>query len=361
MAHEDRPRGRGAVRNVPGRFERHVNPAESADPPHEEEEAPRLETTLTPDHARSILATNDSPDVSFDRSINPYRGCEHGCTYCFARQTHAYLGLSPGLDFETRLFYKPEAAALLRRELAKPGYRCQPIAIGTNTDPYQPIERELRIMRSVLEVLSEHRHPVSIVTKSHGIVRDLDLLGPLAAERLASAFVSITTLDADLARAMEPRAASPKRRLDTIRALATAGVPVGVLVSPIVPGLTESELEAIVEAAAEAGAQTAGGMFLRLPHEVEQVFLDWLRATYPTRVDRVLSGLRELYGGKLYDATFGVRGVGRGPRAQLLERRVDLARRRFGLEGGRFELDTTKFRVPRASRAQPGLFDESEP
>ncbi len=366
MAHEDQgsrsapPRGRGAVRNVPGRFERHVDPTESADPPDEDDELPRLETTLTPDHARSILTTNDSPDLSFDRSINPYRGCEHGCTYCFARQTHAYLGLSPGLDFETRLFYKPDAAELLRRELARPAYRCETIAIGTNTDPYQPIERQLRIMRSILEVLAEHRHPVSIVTKSHGIVRDLDILGPLASERLAAAFVSITTLDPVLARSMEPRAASPQRRLETIRELAAAGVPVGVLVSPIVPGLTESEVEAIVEAAAGAGAATAGGMFLRLPHEVEQVFVDWLRATHPTRVEKVLAGLRELYGGRLYDSAFGMRGVGRGPRAELLQRRLDLARRRFGLSSARLELDTTRFRVPRAPSAQAGLFDEME-
>jgi len=360
MAHDEQIRGRGAVRNVPGRFERFHAP-DADDPPDPDfDDPPPLETTLTPDHARSILATNDSPDVPFDQSINPYRGCEHGCTYCFARATHAYLGLSPGLDFETRLFYKPEAAALLRAELGRPSYRCRPIALGANTDPYQPVERRLGLTRAILEVLAEHLHPLTVVTKSHLVVRDLDLLGRLARERLAVVYVSITTLDPTLARSMEPRAASPRRRLEALGELAAAGVPTGVLVSPVVPGLTESEVESILEAAAGAGARAAGCMLLRLPHEVEQVFVDWLRASYPTRVERVLTGLREAYGGRLYDARFGMRGVGRGPRAELLERRFEIAARRLGLSSERFDLDTTRFRVP-GRPAQPGLFDDEPP
>jgi len=367
MAHDEQGpplaplRGRGAVRNVPGRFEPyHVEPLDEPQGA-DVDDPPPLETTLTPDHARSILAANDSPDVPFDRSINPYRGCEHGCTYCFARATHSYLGLSPGLDFETRLFYKPEAAALLREELGRPSYRCQPVALGANTDPYQPVERRLGLTRAILEVLAEHLHPVTVVTKSHLVVRDLDLLGALARERLAAAYVSITTLDPALARLMEPRAASPARRLDVVRQLASAGVPTGVLVSPVVPGLTESEVESILEAAAEAGARAAGCMLLRLPHEVEQVFVDWLRASHPTRVERVLAGLREAYGGRLYDSRFGMRGVGRGPRAELLRRRFEIAARRLGFGSARFELDTTRFRVPGRRKAQPSLFDDEPP
>jgi DNA repair photolyase len=353
-------RGRGAVRNVPGRYDRHhVEPFDEDGPAGgPDDDPPPIPTTLTPDHARSILSSNDSPDVPFERSINPYRGCEHGCTYCFARATHAYLGLSPGLDFETRLFYKPDAAALLRRELARPGYRCTPVALGANTDPYQPAERRLGLTRTILEVLAEHLHPCLVVTKSRLVLRDLDLLAPLAAERLAAVYVSITTLDPDLARSMEPRAATPARRLATVRALADAGVPTGVLVSPVVPGLTEPEIERILSAAKDAGARSASFLLLRLPHEVEDVFVDWLRAYAPGRVDKVLGAVREMYGDRLYDSTFGVRGRGSGPRAELLRRRFDVASRRLGLASARIELDTSRFRVPPRAVRQRGLFED---
>ncbi len=352
-------RGRGALRNVPGRFDRfEVEPC-GDDPFVDPEDPPPIPTTLTPDHARSILSSNDSPDVPFERSINPYRGCEHGCTYCFARATHAYLGLSPGLDFETQLFYKPDAPALLRRELARPGYRPTPIALGANTDPYQPVERRLGLTRAILGVIAEHQHPVLVVTKSRLVLRDLDLLAPLAAARLAAVYISITTLDPDLARTMEPRAATPGRRLATIQSLAAAGVPTGVLVSPVVPALTESEMESILAAAAEVGAESAGYLLLRLPHEVEQVFVDWLGATFPDRAEKVLHALREMYGGRLYDSGFDVRGRGQGPRADLLRRRFEIAARRLRLGSTRLELDTTRFRVP-GEAVQPGLFDERE-
>ena len=351
-------KGRGAVSNVEGRFEkRRIDPIDEDRAPGEEDDAPpRLETTVIPEKTRTVLSRNDSPDISFDRSINPYKGCDHGCVYCFARPTHSYLGLSPGLDFETKIFSKPDAARLLREELRRPGYRCEVIALGANTDPYQPVERDLKITRGLLEVLREHRHPVGIITKSGLVLRDLDILAPMAKERLASVFVSITTLDRALARTMEPRAASPGRRLETLRALTGAGVPAGVLSSPMIPGLNDSELERILEAAAAAGARSAGYVVLRLPHELKQLFTEWLETHYPLKAKHVLSLVRETHGGKLYDSDFGTRMKGTGPYAELLRRRFETACRRFGLSRGPAPLDTTRFRVPPRAGDQLGLF-----
>jgi DNA repair photolyase len=353
-------KGRGAVGNREGRFEtRRIHPEDYGwDPGDDQDGPPPLPTTVTPEKTRTILSRNDSPDVPFDRSINPYKGCEHGCVYCFARPTHSYLGLSPGLDFETKIFSKPEAARLLREELRRPGYRCQVIALGANTDPYQPVERDLRITRAVLEVLWEHRHPVGIVTKSSLVLRDLDLLTPMARQNLAAVFVSITTLDGGLARTMEPRAAAPHRRLETIRALRDAGVPAGVLASPMIPGLNDKELEAILEAAAEAGARTAGYILLRLPNEVKEIFSEWLAAHHPLRAEHILSLVRQTHGGRLYESEFGTRMKGQGPYAELLKRRFDTACRRLGLLKRDIGLDATQFRVPPRTGDQPGLFDD---
>ncbi len=370
-------RGRGALSNRAGRFERfRVEPAEDADPRPTQEEAPApmdgqapmggpepddepapLRTTVTPERTRRIISTNDSPDLPFDRSINPYRGCEHGCVYCFARPTHAYLGLSPGLDFETRLFSKPDAARLLREELRRPGYRCATLALGANTDPYQPIERRLGITRSVLEVLAEHRHPVSVVTKSDLVLRDADLLGEMARQRLAVVMISITTLDRRLARAMEARAPTPARRLEAIRALSQAGIPAGVLSSPMIPGLNDAELEAILAAAAGAGARSAGYVLLRLPHEIKDLFREWLETHEPLKAPRVLALLRSMRGGGLYDASFGARMRGEGPHAELLRQRYHVACRRHGLQTRAEPLDTSSFRVPPRAGDQGRLFE----
>lgn len=339
-------KGRGATGNPAGRFERFdVVPFDDGWGSLDEEPA-RLETTVTPEATRRIITTNDSPDVPFDQSINPYKGCEHGCVYCFARPTHSYLGLSPGLDFESRLFSKPDAAGLVRRELAREGYRCRVLAIGTNTDPYQPVERRLEITRSILRVLAEHRHPVSLVTKSDLVLRDLDLLAPMAEDGLASVFVSVTTLDRTLARRMEPRAPTPQRRLEAIRELDAAGVPTGVLASPMIPGLNDTELERILETAADAGGRQAGYVLVRLPHELKDLFTRWLETHYPDRAKRVLHRIRETRGGKLYDSTFGERHRGTGEMAELLNRRFELACRRFGLNERDLNLDTSRFRVP---------------
>ena len=307
---------------------------------------PPPRTEVTPDDSRSIIVRITSPDLGFDRSINPYRGCEHGCVYCYARPTHAYLGLSPGLDFETKLRAKFDAASLLERELAKPGYECQPIALGTNTDPYQPVERRLRITRGVLEVLARCRHPLTIVTKSAAVVRDLDLLAPMARDDLARVAISVTSLDGDLARRLEPRAAAPYRRLQAIRQLSDAGVPTAVMVAPIIPALTDHEIERILEAAAAAGATSAGYVLLRLPHEVKELFAGWLAAHAPGRAEHVLSLVRQCRGGKLYDATFGRRMRGDGPYAQLIERRVAAAKRRIGLAETKRPLRTDLFVPP---------------
>ena len=354
-------RGRGAVSNPAGRFEALREEAfddgwDARDPPPE-----RVPTEVIIDRTKTIIARNDSPDIPFDRSINPYRGCEHGCIYCFARPSHAYLGYSPGLDFETKIVAKPEAADLLRRELRKPGYQVGPLALGSNTDPYQPVERDLRITRQLLEVLSEARHPTGIVTKSALILRDLDVIAPMAKEGLAQVMVSVTTLRRDLARAMEPRAAAPARRLATIAALSEAGVPVGVLASPMIPALNDSELEAILEAAANAGAGSAGFILVRLPHELKELFSEWLETHVPTRAAHVESLIRDTRGGRLYQAKFGDRMRGQGPYAELLANRFQVASRRHGLDRRHppFRLDL--FRPPRAPGAPRSLFDKVAP
>jgi DNA repair photolyase len=351
------PKGRGATVNPAGRFEprqlEHVwDDLESAG---FDGVLPRPATQVFHDDARTVLSRNDSPDVPFDVSVNPYRGCEHGCAYCFARPTHSYLNLSPGLDFETKIFAKPEAAELLRQELAKPGYRCVPIALGTNTDPYQPIERTMRITRKILELLAAHEHPFGIVTKSALVLRDLDLIAEAAARRQANVMISITSLDASLASALEPRAAAPERRLATLRALSEAGVPCGVLASPMIPALNDHELERILEAARNAGATVAGWSLVRLPHEVKEIFSAWLDVHAPTRKAKILGGVRETRGGALNDPRFGARMRGEGPYAQLLARRFDVAVSRLGLVRERFNLDTGRFRKPSRDGAQRRL------
>jgi len=340
------PRGRGAVINPDNRYSRTTR--EELDDGWGNLDAPLepLRTTLTVDTSRTVITYNDSPDVGFDRSINPYRGCEHGCVYCFARPSHAWLGLSPGLDFESRLFYKPDAPELLRCELAARGYRPAPIAVGINTDAWQPVERKLRLTRRVLEVLVEARHPFSIVTKSALIERDLDLLQPAARDRLVSVAVSITTLDRKLARVMEPRAAAPQRRLEVIRNLSASGVPVSVLVAPLIPVLTDGEMETILAQARTAGARAAGYVLLRLPHELKEMFESWLQVHRPDMAQHVLSRLRDTRGGQLYESGFGARMRGRGEYAELLAKRFEIAERRLGF-GELPPLDASPFRAPR--------------
>jgi DNA repair photolyase len=345
---------RGAPSNPDGRFERHRR-EEVDDGWWREDDLPPLKTTLEPDRARSVITRNQSPDIPFDRSINPYRGCEHGCIYCYARPTHAYLGLSPGLDFETRLFAKPEAGVLLDQELRRPGYRCQPIAIGTNTDPYQPVERRAGIMRAILGVLAAFAHPVTITTKSALILRDRDILADMARRRLVSVTVSITTLDRDLARRLEPRAAVPAARLATLKGLADAGIPVAVNVAPVIPGLTDSEMEAILDAAAGNGATAASWLLLRLPFEVSDLFSDWLALHAPNRRDRVLTLLRQCRGGRLNDPRFGHRFAAQGPFAAMLRDRFRIASRKLGLVD-RPILRTDLFRPPPRPGDQLSLF-----
>lgn len=342
---KDRLHGRGARTNATGRFE--PQKREIFDDGWEsraECEAQPLRTEMIVEHARTIINRNDSPDLPFNTSINPYRGCEHGCIYCFARPTHAYLGLSPGLDFETKLYFKPHAAELLEREINKPGYRCQTIALGTNTDPYQPIERKLRITRTLLEMMEHHNQPVAITTKSALVLRDLDILGPMGRNGLAQACISITTLRADLARTMEPRAATPTRRLATIRALTDAGIPTAILTSPIIPGLNDSEIEDLLQAGAEAGAVYANFSVLRLPLEIKDLFSEWLEVHEPGQAAKVLSLIRQMRGGKLYQAEFGKRHRGDGPYAQMIAQRFAAASRRFGFKKGSWSLRTDLFR-----------------
>ena len=341
--------GRGALSNASSRYDDEKK-TRTTDGWDIEDELPPLRTTLTKDATRTILARNTSPDVPFDRSINPYRGCEHGCIYCFARPTHAYLGLSPGLDFETRILFKPEAATLLTAELASPKYRPDVVAMGTNTDPYQPVERELKITRSILKVLSDFNNPVGIVTKNHLVTRDIDILADMARRNLAEVFLSVTTLDKELARDMEPRASAPHRRIEAIRKLADAGVPVGVMTAPMIPGLNDHEMESILEKATEAGATRAGFTVLRLPLEIKDLFDEWLRANRPDRAERVLSLIRQMRGGALYQAEFGLRMRGEGPIAQLLAARFQAAVKRLGLNRIRYRLDTLRFAVPESAR-----------
>ena len=352
-------KGRGAVVNLAHRFEsrqREVDgdaldallaDGERLDPP--------LATEVRQEQARSLLVYNDSPDIYFDRSINPYRGCEHGCIYCYARPTHSYLNLSPGLDFETKLVAKVNAAEVLRRELAAPGYRVAVVNLGSATDAYQPIEREMGVTRAVLQVLAGARHPVAVVTKSSLIERDLDLLTPLAEDRLTAAFISVTTLDNHLSRTLEPRAAAPARRLRTIETLARAGVPVCVNVAPVIPFVNEPEIERILDAAAAAGASSAFYTVLRLPWEVAPLFRQWLQAHCPQRAERVMNRVRDMRDGRDYDADFATRMKGAGPWADLIRQRFEKACARLGLVRGRFELREDLFRPPHTGR-QLGLF-----
>ena len=348
--------GRGAVSNPEGRFE--ATRAEVVDDGWGslDEELPPLATTVQPEPARTIISRNKSPDIAFDQSINPYRGCEHGCIYCYARPSHAYLNLSPGLDFETRLFYKADAAALLERELCAPSYRCSPITIGANTDPYQPIEREYRVTRSIIEVLAKYRHPFSIITKSALIERDLDLLAPLARDKLVAVFVSVTTLSNELKRTLEPRTASPAARLRAIRSLSAAGIHTGVMVAPVIPVLTDWELERILEASAQAGAHAAGYVLLRLPYELKDLFREWLDHNEPLKAAHVMSRLQAMRGGRDNDPRWGHRQRGEGEYAVLLEKRFKAACSRYGLNSGeRFAHDVALFRQPGGSSQQLSL------
>jgi DNA repair photolyase len=354
----DRARkGRGAVSNRPGRYEPGDRPLEADGWDwREEEDAPKLQTTVTVDKTRSIIARNKSPDVAFEQSINAYRGCEHGCIYCFARPTHAYLGHSPGLDFESRLYMKPEAARLLEAELRKPGYQPKMIAMGTNTDPYQPIERRYRITRQVLEVLNRHNHPCGITTKSANVLRDVDILGDMARRNLAKVYISITTLDRDLARAMEPRASTPELRLKAIAGLKAAGIRVGVSVAPIIPVLTDPEIERIIERAAEAGAESVNFTLLRLPLEIKDLFAEWLEAHAPLKAKHVLELVKDIHGGVIYRAEFHERMTGSGPYAELIRQRVLNCARKFGLDRYRWDVDYTQFKVPPKINPQGDLF-----
>ena len=337
--------GRAATFNPSVRFE--TSEVEGVDDGWPQDDPlPVLRTEVTEEQARSVIARNTSPDLSFDRSINPYRGCEHGCIYCFARPSHAYLGLSPGLDFETKLIARPNAAEVLRRELRKKSYVPKTMAIGTNTDPYQPIEKTRRIMRDVLEVLAEFNHPTAIVTKGALITRDIDILAPMAAKGLLRVGISVTTLDNATSRAMEPRVPAPAARLRAIRQLTAAGIPVRVMVSPVVPGLTDHEMEPILEASAEAGAIAASSIVLRLPREVGPLFRAWVEETYPNRARKIMARVQELHGGKDYDPTFGKRMTGEGKWAELMQQRFKLACKRLGLDRKLPALRTDLFKVP---------------
>jgi len=357
-------RGRGALSNDVGRYEaqKRVLVDDGWDDGWRDEDGTPtpLRTEVIVDATRSIIARNKSPDISFDQSINPYRGCEHGCIYCFARPTHAYLGMSPGADFESRLFAKPNAAELLAKELSAPGYVPKVIAMGTNTDPYQPIEKKMRITRSVLEVLREFRHPVGIVTKSPLVMRDIDILSEMARDGLAKVALSVTTLDRSLARRMEPRAGTPQRRLAAIKALSDAGIPAGVMFAPAIPALNDGEMEAVLAAAARNGATSAGYVLLRLPLEIKDLFREWLEANEPGRAKHVMSLIRSMRGGKDYDAQWNVRMKGTGPYAEMIARRFHMAVKRLGLNAQLRPLTLAKFKKPPKAGDQLSLF-ETEP
>ena len=357
MNQPTRIKGRGAASNSEGRFETTAREAVDDGWEREAEPAPHPATTVNEERARSIISRNESPDIPFEQSINPYRGCEHGCIYCYARPSHAYLNLSPGLDFETKLFVKTNAAELLRAEWAKPGYRVSPINLGANTDPYQPIERRYRITRQILEAMLEHRHPVSIVTKNAMVERDLDLLAPLARQNLVYVFVSVTSLDNKLASKLEPRASAPHRRIEAIRVLSEAGVPCGVLVAPIIPMLTDRWMEQILERARDAGAQMAGYTILRLPWELKTLVREWLELHFPERAEHVLSLVRQMRGGRDNDPRFGKRMRGEGEFAELIRQRFAIATRKFDLSRGRnLTLDCASFIAPRKATPQGELF-----
>lgn len=350
----ERRRGRGAGLNPSGRFE----PTERTtfdDGWETLEDMPPFRTEVQVEKPRSIISRNESPDIPFDRSLNPYRGCEHGCIYCFARPTHSYMGLSAGLDFEAKLFAKPDAPKLLERELSKPGYKPRTLAIGTNTDPYQPIEREWRIMRQVLEVLNKANHPVAIVTKSALVMRDIDILASMAERGLAKVAVSVTTLDRKLARSMEPRASTPSRRLEAVKTLSEAGIPTGVLMAPVIPALNDHEIERVLDSAKAAGAVEAGYVILRLPLEVSPLFRDWLLQHYPDRYRHVMSLVRSMRGGKDYDAEFGKRMKGAGPYAWQISRRFEMATKRLGLVRRSMQLRDDLFVPPNQSGVQLSL------
>ncbi|PVB63035.1 PA0069 family radical SAM protein [Labrenzia sp. 011] len=352
---EERRRGRGAALNKSGRYE--PLSRESFDDGWDSlEDLPPLQTRVQEERARTIITRNESPDLSFDRSINPYRGCEHGCIYCFARPSHAFLGLSPGLDFETRLFAKPNAAQLLERELSRPGYTPRVIAIGTNTDPYQPLERGYGLMRDILEVLENCGHPVAIVTKSALVTRDIDILARMAERNLVKVALSVTSLDRKLCRAMEPRASAPHKRLGAIKALSAAGIPTSIMMAPIIPALTDSEIENLLEEAAGHGAVEAGYVLLRLPLEVSELFRDWLLRERPDRYQRVMSLIRSMRGGKDYDAKWGERMRGGGPYADQISKRFSLAAKRLGLNLRRKKLNSDAFVQPQKGGVQLDLF-----
>lgn len=350
-------KGRGAASYVRGRFEKTVAEAEddgwgsvyAVDEGDTDAPPPKLRTEVTEERARSIVSRNQSPDLPFSQSLNPYRGCEHGCVYCFARPSHAYLDLSPGLDFETKLYAKTNAVEMLRKEFARKGYRCSPISLGINTDAYQPIERRYRITRQLLEVFAEHRHPVSLITKSALIQRDIDLLAPMAQQGLVTVYMSITSLDNQLSSKLEPRAAAPHTRLKTVQALYEAGIPVGTMVAPIIPMITDREIEHILEAAYDHGARAAGYVLLRLPHELKEVWREWLALHYPERAAHVMSLVQQMRGGKDYDSAYGTRMRGEGPFADLIAMRFAKAYKRFGF--GRLPaLDCSRFVVPVAEK-----------
>jgi DNA repair photolyase len=350
--HEDARKGRGAAINPEGRFENVAREAyDDGWTPDEPGDEPALKTQIIEERAASIITRNHSPDIPFTQSINPYQGCEHGCSYCYARPTHAYRNLSPGIDFETRIFAKVNAAELLRKELSRPGYRCEVISLGANTDPYQPIEKKLGITRAVLQVCAEFNQPVGIVTKNAMVERDLDILAPMAKKNLVNVYLSVNNLDHDIARRLEPRCSAPARRLQAIRVLADAGVRTGVLVAPVIPFLNDDQVEAVLEAAFAAGARDAGYVVLRLPYEVKTLFRDWLERHYPLKAKHVMSRVHELRGGRDNDPNFGSRMRGQGEFAELLAKRFDIARRRIGYdERARMlrnvSLDTTQFHAP---------------
>ena len=356
MTPADWPKARGARSNPKPRFAHHERQSIDDGWWQDDEPPPAPATTVHFDKTKSIITRNTSPDIPFDRSINPYRGCAHGCVYCFARPSHSYLDLSPGLDFETQLFAKPDAPRLLEAELRNPRYRPAVMAIGTNTDPYQPIEREHRIMRDCLTVLAAFNHPVAIVTKSHLVTRDIDILAPMAAKGLAAVSVSVTTLNRDLHRTLEPRAATPAKRLEAIRLLADASIPTSVMAAPMIPRINDHELEDILSAAKDAGAQSAAYILLRLPHEVKDLFAEWLNAHFPDRAQHVLSLITQQHHGKLYNAAFNKRFVGNGPHAELLNQRFRIALKKLGLDEIGVHLDINQFKAPPAPGDQLKLF-----
>ncbi|WP_226635777.1 PA0069 family radical SAM protein [Brevundimonas poindexterae] len=351
------PRGRGARSNATGRYEANTTEAMDDGWTDDDAEVAPLRTEQLVERPRTIISKNTSPDVGFDRSINPYKGCEHGCIYCYARPSHAWMGMSPGLDFESRIFVKPDAARLLEQELAHPKYVCKRIHVGGNTDPYQPVEDERQTTRSLLQVMQRFNQPFSLITKSFRVTRDIDILGPMGRENLAQVFVSITTLDRSLARAMEPRASTPEKRLEAIKRLADAGVPVGVGFAPVIPGLNDHELEDVLKAAAKAGATRAMYVTLRLPLEIKDLFREWLEDARPDRAKRVMSLVRQMRGGKDYDADWSQRMKGTGPVAQLIATRYRAAAKRYGLDQPYPLLDLGRFRVPPEFRPQMDLFD----